>query len=193
MNWKNNIPLIVGLALPVLMIVFVAVSIYLPQMGGGAVPQYDFLYMTQGGGVNTPPGVEKYYYGVEGDKLTRQEVATTMQNPKDPTAPTVVPAGKPIETAKFYIYDTKQNTSREVTFADAEKLVLDSRMVSQDSFEITQGNNNGSIFTEIFGGNRDYGSWYISGHGKATKLILVSQPGSYGYFDFRFLGWITQK
>lgn len=42
---KQNVPLLVGLALPVIMIILVALSIYLPRFLSSAVPQYDFLYM----------------------------------------------------------------------------------------------------------------------------------------------------
>lgn len=188
MNTRNNIPLFVGLALPLLMILFVAGSIYLPRMGESVSPQYDFLYMTQGNANSPVP--EKYYYAVDNGKITRQEVAWGQEN-YNPSFPKQT--GRPIDTMALHIYDTKQDTIREISFEDAEKLALDPRMISSDGFEITQQHGNGGIFTDIFGGNRDYGAWYIAGHGAGSKLNLENKVGEYYYGNFRFLGWIIQK
>lgn len=191
MNWRNNVSLIVGLSLPILMILFVAGSIYLPRMGKRVVPQYDFLYkIDQGDGA--------YTYAVKNGKLERGENVHAR-----PILYDVGPDGNPvydpktpaqIDTTKLYTHDTDKNESREVSFEDAEKLALDSRGMSPDGFEVAQQSGSNGIFTDIFGGgSRDYNSRYLTGHGRSEKLNLEnnSQNGYY-YYNFQFLGWINK-
>jgi hypothetical protein len=47
---KKNLPLTIGLSIPVLMIVFIAASIYLPRLSA-TQPQFSFLY-TSGNNYN---------------------------------------------------------------------------------------------------------------------------------------------
>lgn len=196
---KNNIPLVAGLALPVLMIIFVAGAVYSPRLGTPVEPQYDFLYMTQ----NMGPGRESYIYTVKENKLVRQGNPYYLPAP-EPAYPGVKPVttapakdnAEPVDTAKFYIHGVKGNTSREISFKDAEKLSLDSRQTSPDGFEVTRNyGGGGSIFTEIFGGNssRDYDALYLTGHGAITKLNLQGNSAQpYYYAPPQFLGWIMK-
>jgi len=96
------------------------------------------------------------YYSVSQGKLVRQE----QPGPRDPYGGPY-PAAKPvppadlvlaIDTAKFYIHDVKTNTSREIPFAEAEKIALDPRQKSPDGFEVGRNYSNRGIFTEMFGG-----------------------------------------
>ena len=66
MDAKKNIPLILGLSIPILMILFVAGSIYLP--GLFVQPKFNFLYAMG----------DDYYYGrhysVQNGRLIKNEV-----------------------------------------------------------------------------------------------------------------------
>ncbi len=46
MDYKKNIPLIVGIAIPLVMIILVGASIYIPRLY--VKPQTNFLYQTGG-------------------------------------------------------------------------------------------------------------------------------------------------
>ncbi len=171
---KRNITLIVGLCIPLAMILFVAGSIYIPSLF--ANPQYDFLYAAGG----------DYYYAdreyvVENERLVKRDI------------PSLKPVGYelPRIAPKLYVHETAGNTNKEITFADAQALSLNSDTKSPDGFEVVSGNNRGGgIFPELFfGGGRGGDVRYLEGHGATQKLDL-KENGS--YWNFRFLGWIKK-
>jgi hypothetical protein len=173
---KKNIPLILALAIPVVMILAVALAIYLP--GIGQSPKYNFLYMS---GSNIYYGYGQQEYTVSGGRL--------VQNPPQ-TAPNAYPPNyvqPDIAKPHFYVYDVSKDTATEITFEQAQTYHLDSSLTSPDGYSIAQGNGGGGDF--IFGGGGgDYNSWFIKGHNRAHKLNLkLTAPN---YYNFQFLGWI---
>lgn len=172
---KNNIPLIIGILIPVLMIVFVWVSIYLPTLF--TQPKYNFIYASGG----------DYYqlksYAVENSKLVKNEV----KYPSDYHSPTPMSKLEP----KLYIYDVEKNISREISFTEAQKLNLSSTNISPDGFEIVSGSHEYSIFSLFFSRGDFYGERYIRGHGLTKRLNLTKGDG-YWYYDISFIGWIIQ-
>lgn len=170
---KKNISLVLGISIPILMILFVAGSIYLPRLFAPQ-PKFDFLYASG----------EDYYYGsaqqysVQNGRVIKNEIKLSEKG-KDIPLPRVEP--------KFFVYDVMKNESREIFFDDAQKLNLDSRAQSPDGFEIVYGSR-GDGFFPFFSGT-DYNARYLKGHAVSTKLNL-QQSGPYYNNNFRFLGWI---
>ena len=174
---KKNLPLLVALAIPVLMIVGVALAVYLP--GLGKKPAYDFLYVS-GNGV-TYPGYAEYYFSVENGKLVKR--ALPPQN------------GLPLyyknqaNDEKLFLYDVKSDTGKEVSLEEAQKYVLDSSNQSPDGYEVSRGTYSGGFL--FFDGRSDYEHWYLRGHNRSRQLNLKLVGGN-NYDNFRFLGWVKQ-
>ena len=170
MKIKKDISLIIGVAIPILMIVFVAASIYLPGLFSPP-PKFNFLYVTG------DRYYEKYQFVVENSRLTKREVK--------------YPERYTPEVARLYIHDVSRNESKEISFEDAQKLYIDPNTKSQDDFEVVYGSYDGGIFS-IFFGREDYDTVYLKGHNTSKKLNLSSSGnGHYYYYNsFRFLGWI---
>jgi len=84
MESKKNVSLIVGIAIPILMICLIAVSIYLPLLFAPA-PQFNFLYVA---------GDSYSHYGVKNGSLVKNEVKypehRTPINPRSPDGYEVV-------------------------------------------------------------------------------------------------------
>jgi hypothetical protein len=168
---KKNITLALGIAIPILMILFVAGSIYLP--GIFIKPRVNFLYVSGDG----------YYYNqqqysVQNEKLVKNEI-TQIENYSN---------NQPKIAAKLFIYDVAMNTGKEVSFDEAQKLNLDSNNISPDDFEIAQGGAGGGVFPFFFYSGSDYNTRYLTGH-NISKKLNIQTGGSY-YDNFRFLGWI---
>ncbi|HRH93631.1 MAG TPA: hypothetical protein PKV72_03820 [Candidatus Peribacteria bacterium] len=176
MKSKPNISLIIGIAIPIVMVLFVACSIYLP--GLFIQPKVDFLYMT---GSNDRYSC-KMIYEVHGGTL--QHIV--------PPSPYNDPAYVKQECSPmFYVYDVKTNESREVTFEEAQKLKADPSAVSPDGFELVRGNGGGGDFLFLFDMGRDYNSVYLKGHNVSRKVNIKRTGGDeYSYLDYQFLGWI---
>jgi hypothetical protein len=165
---KKHLPLIIAIAIPLFMILFVAGSIYLP--GLFVKPKYNFVYLS---GTNYG---EPYFVSANG------------QLQKDNTTSTYYPNGYPLDHAQIYFYDVANNQAKPISFDDAQKLSLDHSTESPDGFEITSGGGDGGMFP-FFYESGDYSAEYLKGHNFSKKLNLQIQ-GSY-YNDFTFLGWIA--
>ncbi len=171
---KKNIPLIIALSIPVLMIILVAAFIYLP--GIGQKPKVNFVYMTG----------NDYYYG-----YGQQEYVVSgghlVQNPK-PVPPALSPPIPDNTVPRFYFYDVAKNTASELTFQQAQSYKLDSSNISSDGYTVAQGNSGGGDFL-FGGGSGDYNSWFIKGHNRSVKLNL--KLTGVNYYNFQFLGWVN--
>ena len=171
---KKNIPLIIALAIPVLMIILVAAFIYMP--GFGKKPQYNFLYLT---------GNNVYPYGGQQFVVSAGHLVQTLPQTPPPNAPSYTTYVDPIH---FYLYDVSSGTATEVSFARAQTYALDPSNTSADGYIIQQGSSDGGGL--LFGGTPvDYNSWFIQGHNRSIKLNL-KLTGTY-YNNFQFLGWVN--
>jgi hypothetical protein len=166
---KKNIPLFIGFAVPILMILLVAVSIYLP--GLFVHPKYDFLYSTG----------EDYYSNQSYTVINRRLV--------DNYTPQTYPNYNQRAVRQLYIHDVETNESRSVTFHEASDLVLDPNIQSPDGFEIQNGSSGGGFFPFWYAGDRN--ASYLTGHNLSKKLNVTKQSQNY-YSPIRFIGWVTE-
>ncbi|MDA1061153.1 MAG: hypothetical protein O3B47_05170 [bacterium] len=171
MKSKENIPLIIGIALPILMIVFVAASIYLPRLFAEP-PQYDFLYSS---GDNYRLD---YDYEVVDGRLMK------IYNHTDRSAIDLDLLEDEREI-RFYVHDVEDDESRKISFEEAGDLILDDSEKSPDGYEVKRGGGGGMF------GPSNYNNVYISGHGLSRELDLEYGINNY-YRDFTFIAWITE-
>jgi hypothetical protein len=166
---KKNATLIIGISIPILMIIFVAVSIYLP--GLFVKPKFNFVYVTG----NDYYYYSQYQYAVQNGKIVENEI-------KKPENRSYEPARE----VRLYMHDVAANTNREITFEEARNMNLDSNIKSPDGFEIITGSHSGGF---LFSGGSDYDTRYLTGNNISKKLDLRLVGSSY-YNNFRFIGWI---
>ena len=165
---KKNKTLVLGLSIPVIMVILVALSIYLPSLF--VKPQYDFVYTTDG-----------YYnsdgrYSVEDGMIVRR--VDTYFDYSNNSSP---------EFAKLYLYDVSSDTSEEIQFSDAQHMQLDSSPKSPDGLVINSGGSSGGFFP-FFSGSSDYNSEYLVGNGISRKLNVQINGSSYD--GFQLVGWV---
>jgi len=189
---KSKIPLIIGLTIPVLMIIFVALSIYLPAMFA-TPPKYDFLYITGDSGYCA--GQRRYT--VRDEKVTdlyaEDKKIDVKANEAGANSGIPIPAQRLAlrdneclnAVSRFYLHDTTNNTNKEVSFEDAVKLKLDSNIESPDGFEVIRGSG-GDGFPFGFSGD-NYRRFYLRGNKLSQKVDL--RVSSQDYWNFQFVGW----
>jgi hypothetical protein len=183
---KNvNVPLIVGIGVPVLMMLFIAAAIYLP--GLFKKPQFDFIYSTAEYSWAAPTlevkdqklgfkcAEDQHYYS--SDTFTEKEITAKCSEEFLP---------------KLHRYSIKDNTVSDISYADAKKLALDTNADSSDGYKVEQGNYGGDMFSGMFGGDsyNDYNAWYLKGHNRVAKLNIPNDSNS--SYDTRFLGWVKE-
>lgn len=171
MELKKNMPLVVGILIPIVMIVFVTISVYMPQWL--ANPEYDFLYAVHEG-----YGGYKYDYQVgSNDRLTR----------------TLLGGGsnyrEPAEEDQLYVYSVKSDESEGVTYEEAAQLKLDGSSKSPDGYELVRGGSSGGGFFPFFYSSGSYGKYFLKAKGASVEISLAK--GDDYYSRVKFIGWVN--
>jgi hypothetical protein len=179
MNTKN-LPILVGIFLPIVFILIISLVIFLPSLS--IKPQYNFLYTGRNDYYNYDGGY-KNNYKVENGKIALDPVPPL-------TDKNVIQKYKG-DMAKIYLYDVKNNSSHEISFVEALKLNLDPGPSSPDGYTISYQYGHDGIF-ELFGSGDNTGWSIVKGRGKKT-LIGLSSGSSYSRWydgDLKFIGWV---
>ena len=177
MKITKNIPLLVGIALPIIFILAISIIIFTPALF--IKPQYNFLYS------NT----DSYYYGdnngysntyrVENNRLSLSPLPTT-------TGVVYKGANPPL-----YLYDVKNNSTHQVDWNEAKNFNIDRGPSSPDGYIVKYQYSNDGIF-ELFGSNGNQNGYVIS-KGNGSKKLNGLNLTAYGYNNsgnFKFIGWV---
>ena len=167
---KKNVPLIVALSVPLLMILLTAVSIYLP--GLFVKPKINFIFSTDVG------YCYQNRYSVKNGRVVENEFKDVNNNNLCP----------PNRAPRIFYYDVQRNTAKEMTFEEAQRFLLDDSLKSPDGFEVVPGNSGGDIF--FFNGNSYYDKYLKKG--AFSRRLNIVGASSY-YYDFRFIGWVKEE
>lgn len=162
---KKNVPLIVALSIPVLMVVLITMSIYLPAMF--VKPKTNFVYSVGG------DYCYQNRYSVNNGKIVENEIKKPEGND----------SCRNYREARLFYYEVERNTSREITLEEAAKITVDDSLRSPDGFEVVSGGSGGDIF---FSGGSYYDK-YLKKGAYSRKLNTIA---STSYYDFKFIGWV---
>jgi len=182
---KQNLTLVLAFLLPVILIVFVALSTYLPSLFLST--NYNFVYATCANDdyYNCGNYLQKRYE-VAGGKLIVKEVDLTTDSDGD-----TIPDIKENYVTRLFLHDTKSNESREISLDEATGLSLSNLLTSPDGVSISSDYNHGPEFLFVFDGGSSYGYYLMKG-GSKVKLNLINGDKNYYYRDnFHFIGWVT--
>ena len=169
MRLKEKLPLIVALSLPLFLVAFILVSVYLPRLF--VRPTEDFVFVLG----DYLAGQE---YQVDAGHLTY----TPIMDPNDK---------QKHRSVQMYLFSTASNTSQAITLEEAQQYSLDTSHKSTDGFEIICGSQSSSFFI-FFDSYEDCSEKYISGKGASLKLNIPGQS-SYDYYNrFHFIGWVKK-
>ncbi len=174
MNMKN-LPLMVGIALPLLLIGGISLVIFGPSLS--VKPVHDFIYTSD----------DDYYsyardyqnsYRVVGGRITLEAVQPQLGYTPAKTAP------------PLYLYDVQTDTAHQITFEDALRYTLDPGPSSPDGYSITYQYGHDGIF-ELFGSSNEDNGYVISKGNGAKRLPGITGNGRYSYDGrFKLIGWI---
>ena len=170
---KENITLIIGLSIPVVMVLFIAGAIYLPSLFVNVdPPKYSFMYMT-----NNNYG--EYNYSVKKNTLSRKKIERKNNAYSSQQ-----------RQARFFIHNIKTHKNKELSFEEAALVFLNSDIESPDGFKIENSHRSYGFFP--FYSRRNYYTRYITKDNYAEKIKLHTNSTNY-YYNFRFLGWLTKE
>lgn len=167
--FKKHLPLFIALALPVIMVLFIAGAIYLPAFFSH--PTTDFIYTTGYDYCGTQ-------YFVQYQKIAKSEN----------TCPNYYP--KPPQEYKLFLHKTKEDVSAQITFEQAEGYTINENSTSPEGYKIEYGSQSGGFFPFFMYSGSDHNSIYLTNNGVSYKLNTVNTNGYSG--QFKFLGWIVK-
>lgn len=170
----RNLPLVLGIALPLVFILVVLLMAYIPQRA--LHPAHDFLYTS-----NTQPYLHAYKnaYHVEKGKLALEPVETNTDM-KGVTVDAMPP---------LYRYDVQTGVVTEVSYEAAQSLTLTSGPTSPDGYFVDYRYNSSGLF-DLFGGDGNSSGYYLTKGGAGKALPALSASG-YRYNDaVQVIGWV---
>ena len=174
-NKKINWVLWIGLAIPAITLIFVAIFSYIPN---GFTEKYDFLYYFS----DYSSGYCNYYdaFSVKDRKIS---INTNNTAPIQRECKNVAESDSP----KIYRFNVSTNQRTQISFTDAQRLKIDNNVLSPDDISVQRGSGYSSGMIELFGGVNNYNTMYLKdGDGKLKKIDL-DQINSY---NFHFIGWV---
>jgi hypothetical protein len=183
MKITKNIPLLVGIALPIVFILVISMIVFIPSLS--IKPQYNFLYLKSNSPYYYNYNQELIGYALENNHLSLKPL------PKTPDVAYKGDGNGDITRPLLYLYDVKNNTAHQVEFDEAKNFVLDPGPSSPDGYTVSYQYGNSGIF-ELFGSGGNQ-SGYVISKGNASKKLSGLNYSGYGYYnsgDFHFIGWV---
>lgn len=189
---RQNLPAIIAISLPILLVLVIALLTMLPNLG--PKPQYDFLFVkepTRSHYEESSCVVFSHYYDTEGGKLVKKPHVVTVFDKKIVAEPCYGYSQiKQEEVPELYVYRTELETVSPVTFEQASQFVTQGETLSPDGYTVSKRMINRGIM-ELFGGNND--GVFISKKNQHIKIdVGVSDSQSYYDNNFNFIAWINK-
>jgi hypothetical protein len=190
-NWiKENLVLVIGLTLPLLLIVLFFVATVIPKMTG-TPPQHEVLFSVQDYSQKNKPDYIIDFI------VKNQQLMLKVKKAED--------KDNYYQNKKLMAYDAKNEVMREITIdvsqfgggaeillAETKNMTIDTAMVAPDGYvmENQQYSNNGLVGGLFGGGNRN--SNYRLKKGSVGYKINTPQ-NNYYYDQLSFIGWVVKK
>ncbi len=177
---KEKLPIIVGLALPIFFIVFVA--IWISVRTSSVQPQSDFIYAISNETSPAKYGIlYKNNYVVENSKVVLSPVNYSKEE---------ILNYEMRDARDLYMYDVKNDVNKKITLDEAQKYFVYDDEYSVDGYNVNFEYGNGGIF-EVFGNNHDNSGYFVTKMNSGAKRKLnIPLKNSYWNGGFEFIGWI---
>lgn len=188
--FKKNFAVIVAFLLPLVLIIVVALSVYIPSLFIST--KYNFVYTTCSYEDSYSPYNCNYYnynqkrYSVENGRFVIPEIDPNQDLDKNG-----IPDEKQGGLPRIFMYNTKTHESKEITVGEASSFKYSSLLTSPDGVTLSNGYQyNGSGFFPFVGGYNSYDYYLVKGSSK-KKLNLFNGDNRYYYQNnFQFIGWV---
>jgi hypothetical protein len=193
---KSNFVLIVGLALPVLLMISFMIFATLPQKLADP-PRYDFVFSTSDFNTGFSKLPVSANFVVRDGKLKAQYVAYEQ------------PGGYGNNWRKLYIYEADTQKVRQLSFGypqdmdnitgtredvvEATKhLALDTTLVAPDGYQLSyDGYSRSGLFNDLFWGGGYSNESRLRKGASSVRLAPADSNTHFYYGDVQFIGWVT--
>ena len=187
---KENLVLVIGLALPVLLIVLFFVATVIPK-SMGTPPQYEMLFTTTKYDYQNKP---EYVidFNVKNQQLMLNSKKNDEKNYNNATKILMAYDGKTETVREIRIDASKLTEGNEVLLEETKNLSIDTAVISPDGYTLEGPNYGGNgLVGGLFGGGYRNTGYRLKKGGVGYKVPNM-QPDYY-YSQLQFIGWIAKK
>ena len=187
---KENLVLVIGLALPVLLIVLFFVATVIPK-SMGTPPQYEMLFTTTKYNYQNKP---EYVidFNVKNQQLMVNSKKNDEKNYNNATKILMAYDGKTETVREIKIDASKLTEGNEVLLEETKNLSIDTGVISPDGYTLEGPNYGGNgLVGGLFGGGYRNTGYRLKKGGVGYKVPNM-QPDYY-YSQLQFIGWIAKK
>lgn len=194
---KENIVLVMGLTLPVILILLFFVAAVVPKWLAPP-PQYPVLFTSSRYDYETRPPFQTDFFVSDGVLKVRVAKA----NDKNQT----------YQARKLMLYDGKNDSVREIAYdspklsalaeagggemvlGETQQLRFDTAFRAPDGYEFEgAGYHGGGLAQELFGGGYRNRKARLKKGATVYKISIPAHYGDYYYGDVRFIGWVVKQ
>jgi len=181
MKNHKNIAIILAFLLPIILILIVVLSVYLPS--AFLSTKYNFIYAScnTNYSYDCSSRILNHYKVVEGKLVLEPFAEKTDSNSNG------LLDEKEIANARFFLHDTQKNESREISLQEVKSMTLNGLITSPDNVSVSSGYERGVDFM-LISGRSTYENYLVKGNSK-TKLNLIKNS-EYYYNNIHFIGWV---
>jgi hypothetical protein len=190
---KENLVLVIGLTLPLLLIVLFFVATVIPKLTG-MPPQYEMLFTANHYDYQNP---SEYLleYAVKNKQITVKAQKNDSKDRNYDFIRLMVYDGK-TETVREIVVDiaktAEATTGSEVVLDETKNMTVDTSSVSPDGYILDGPSYGGSgLMGGIFGGGYRNSGFRLK-KGSVGYLVPNTQQNSY-YNQMKFIGWVIKK
>lgn len=189
-NKKRAILLAVAFLLPLIFILVVFVTTYIPSRSLST--DFDFVYATCTEG-RTPynyycSNYLQNFYAVENSRLVEMDIPDDLDSDNDG----VLDRNENYQT-RLFLHDTELNISEEISLIEAQRLTLDDRMTSPDGVAVEWQFASGGNFFPFVRYSSRYGYFLTRGSARQELELINESQRPYYLNDFMFLGWVIPQ
>lgn len=191
---KENIVLVLGLTLPLLLIVLFFVATVIPK-SMGSPPQYEMMFTTLRYTYQDAP---EYLldFAVKDQKLTVKARKNNDNTKNFSTKQLMVYDGKTETVREINVDITKTagaTSGNEVVLEETKNMMIDASNVSPDGYTLDGPHYGGSgLMGGIFGGGYRHSGFRLKNGNVAYKVPNNTQHDYY-YNQVKFIGWVIKK
>ncbi|MFH1714085.1 MAG: hypothetical protein ABH831_00605 [Candidatus Nealsonbacteria bacterium] len=173
-SMKQKLPLIIGVGLPLILVLWIVVFVYvLPSIFVN--PTYSFIYATS---------YDARYIRVVDEKVKIDPC------PYSPDERMMDCSNYYLRDLEFYLYDMEGKENIPLTLEEVEKYNLDSSEKSPDGYLVSSNTERSGdfYFFPFFWGSSPSRGFYIGKDGGVSKQLSLKGD----YYNFKFLGWVVE-
>jgi hypothetical protein len=192
---KKNFVLLLAFALPVVLVVAVALSTYLPSMFIST--DYNFVYALcdddyHYGSYNCADYLRERYTVKEGKLVENVVIANILPDGNEDNRQEKIDPHRQemISAHRIFLHNTEKNESREITIEEAQTLTLQDLLTAPDGVTVSSHYDNDVDVFPFFSGSSSYGYYLTKGKSR-SKINLINYNDRYYYRNsFQFIGWV---